>query len=132
MLPTGNSNSDIRDKGFTLIEIMFAVVMLSFGLVLVLRSFATSLEGIKRAEKVKVASYLLEEKMEEIKEKTREEDGIPRGNLFGEPNQDYKWDLSINQSDVSKDLNEVKLVISWQEGKNQRSIFATTYLQNRD
>jgi len=132
MLPTGNSNPEIRDKGFTLIEIMFAVVILSFGLVLVLRSFATSLEGIKRAERVKFSSCLLEEKMEETKEKAREEGGIAKGNFSGEISQDYKWGINVKQGDVSEDLNEVKLEILWTEGKNQRSIFATTYLENKE
>lgn len=130
MLQIGNSK-----YGFTLIEIMFAVVILSFGLVLVLRSFATTLEGLKRSENVKEASYLLEEKMEEIKEKAKEEAGIVKGNSSGEFGQDYKgynWNLSVSPSDVDEILNEVKLVISWLEGKNQRSLFATTYLENQD
>ena len=126
----------IPKRGFTLIEIMFAGVILSFGLVLVLGSFATALEGIKRSENVKIASYLLEEKMEEVKEKAKEEGGVVKGNTFGEFGNtdytDYKWSLSVNQSNVDEDLNEVKLEISWTEGKNQRSLFATTYLENRD
>jgi len=130
MLPTGKNNH--LSFGFTLIEIMFAVVILSFGLVLVLRSFATSLEGLKRAERVKFSSCLLEEKMEEIKEKAREEGGIAKGSFSGELSQDYKWSLNVGQSDVGEDLNEIKLAISWQEGKNQRGIFATTYLENKE
>ncbi|MBL7085413.1 MAG: type II secretion system protein [Candidatus Omnitrophica bacterium] len=128
MLRTGSK------QGFALIEIMFAVVVLSFGLVLVLRSFATTLEGIKRIEFVKLASHLLEEKMEEIKEKAKEEEGIVNGNAFGEfeDYKDYNWNLNVNPSDVDEVLNEVKLEISWTEGKNQRSIFATTYLANKD
>jgi len=127
MLRTGSK------QGFTLIEIMFAVVILSFGLVLVLRSFATTLEGMKRSENVKAASYLLEEKMEEVKEKAKEEEGISRGTASGEfDSTDCKWSLSVKQSDVDEDLNEAELEISWTEGKNQRSIFATTYLENKD
>lgn len=135
MLRTGS-------KGFTLIEIMLAVLILSFGLVLVLRSFATALDGLKRSENVKAASYLLEEKMEDIKEKAKEEGGIVKGNSSGKfGNNDYtdlktdytdhRWDLSVKQSGVDEDLNEVELVISWQEGKNKRSLFATTYLENK-
>jgi len=130
-------------KGFTLIEIMLAVLILSFGLVMVLRSFATALDGLKRVEFVKVASYLLEEKMEDIKEKAREEKGIARGASSGEFRKsdytdlktdytDHRWDLSVKQSGVDEDLNEVELVISWQEGKNKRSLFAATYLENQD
>ncbi len=136
MLRTGN-------KAFTLIEIMFSVVVLSFGLVLVLRSFATTLEGIKRIEFVKLASHLLEEKMEEVKEKAKEEEGIANGNAFGEFENtdytdlktdytDYRWSLNVMPSDVEEALNEVELKISWTEGKNQRSIFAATYLENKD
>lgn len=126
MLRTGN-------RAFTLIEIMFAVVILSFGLVLVLRSFATALEGMKRSENVKAASYLLEEKMEEVKENAKEEGGIVKGNSFGKfDDTDCKWGLSVRQSGVDEDLNEVELEISWIEGKNKRSLFATTYLENQD
>jgi len=141
MLRTGNKQgfTPLDSKhltGFTFIEIMFAVVILSFGLVLVLRSFATTLEGIKRSENVKIASYFLEEKMEEIKEKAKEENGIARGESSGEftiltPRR-CKWSLEVAPSGVDEDLNEAELVISWTEGKNQRSIFATTYLENKD
>ncbi|TSA56658.1 type II secretion system protein [bacterium] len=145
MLLIGKNNT-----GFTLIEIMLAVVILSFGLVLVLRSFATSLDGMKRSGNVKAASYLLEEKMEEVKEKAKEDGGITRGCSSGEFEKsdcadlkntclpagrdytDHRWDLSVKQSGVDEDLNEVELVISWQEGKSKRSLFATTYLENQD
>lgn len=126
----------IGSKGFTLIEIMFAVVILSFGLVLVLRSFATALDGIKRTENIKVASYLLEEKMEGIKEGVKEENGIARGESSGELGNadytDYRWSLNVMPSAVDEDLNEVKLEILWIEGKNQRSLFATTYLEDKE
>jgi len=126
MLRTGTK------RGFTLIEIMFAVVILSFGLVLVLRSFAVALEGLQRSENVKVASYLLEEKMEEINEKAKEEGGIAKGTSSGEfDNTDCKWGLNVWQSDVDEDLNEVELEILWAEGKNKRSLFATTYLESQ-
>lgn len=123
------------NRGFTLIEIMLAVVILSFGLVLVLRSFATALDGITRSENVKAASYLLEEKMEEIKEKAKEEDGIKRGASSGQftvltPRR-CEWSLEVVPSGVDEDLNEVKLEISWQEGKSKRSLFGTTYLENK-
>lgn len=123
------------NSGFTLIEIMLAVVILSFGLVLVLRSFATALDGITRSENVKAASYLLEEKMEEIKEKAKEEDGIKRGTSSGQftvltPRR-CEWSLEVVPSGVDEDLNEVKLEISWQEGKSKRSLFGTTYLENK-
>ena len=125
MLQTGN-------RAFTFIEIMFAVVVLSFGLVLILRSFAVSLEGIKRSENVKFASWLLEEKIEEVKQKAKEERGIIKGNSSGEfGNADYRWELSVNPSGVDEALNEVKLGIFWSAGKNQRGLFATTYLENK-
>jgi prepilin-type N-terminal cleavage/methylation domain-containing protein len=129
MLRTGS-------KGFTLIEIMLAVLILSFGLVLVLRSFATALDGLKRSENVKVASYLLEEKMEDIKEKAREGGGVTEGYSSGEVTistpRECKWSIEVVPSGVDENLNKVELVISWTEGKSKRSLFATTYLENQD
>ncbi len=117
-------------RGFTLIEIMMAVAILSFGLVLVLQSFATALEGLKGARRVSAASSLLEEKMEELKEKAREENGMAEGPLSGEFDKEYKgykWDASVKPGPAAE-LNELELTISWMDDRTSESLSAATYV----
>ena len=117
-------------RGFTLIEIMLTVAILSFGLVIILQSFATALDGLKRTRGVSVASSLLEEKMEELTEKAKEEEGMVEGPLSGEFDQEYKgykWNVSVNPG-ADADLNELELTVSWTDGETPRSLSAVTYV----
>lgn len=127
------SQTGRTERGFTLIEIMMAVAILSFGLVLVLQSFATALEGLKGARRVSAASSLLEEKMEELKEKAREENGMAEGPLSGEFDKEYKgykWDASVKPGPVAE-LNELELTVSWTDGKTPRNLSAVTYVDTK-
>ncbi len=116
--------------GFTFVEVMLTTVILSFGLVIVLQSFATALEGIKRSASNRTASYLIEEKMEELKEKAREEQGLADGPLTGEFDPQYgsyKWNAEVKPGPATG-LSELGLLISWSEGNKPRSISAVTYV----
>lgn len=112
---------------------MLAVAILSFGLVIILQSFATALESLKRSAGVTKASYLLEEKMEELKEKAREEEGMAGGALsggFDGEYKDFKWDASVKPG-VTGELSELDLNISWAEGSKPRSLSAVTYVDTK-
>ena len=95
-----------------------------------LQSFATALEGIKRSASNRTASYLIEEKMEELKEKAREEQGLADGPLTGEFDPQYgsyKWNAEVKPGPATG-LSELGLLISWSEGNKPRSISAVTYV----
>jgi len=124
------------EGGFTLIEVLLTVVILSVGLVLILRTFLTTLHTLQRTEEAAVVSLLLEEKMEAIKLQAAQEEGLALGVDSGKwapsKTKTYDWKLGVSPSGVDEKLNEVRLDISWKQGKSPRRLFATTYLENKE
>ena len=132
--PTGKNNPNFGNShGFTLIELMAAVVILSFGLVLVLRSFVTAVDAVKRLESIPPAVHLLEEKMEEIKNDNREQKNVSAGESAGEfpawKNETYAWKLNMNPTPSEGNLSEAQMTITWKQGTSQRTLSAFTYLE---
>lgn len=112
-------------RGFTLIEIMLSVAVLSFGLVVVLGSFATALDCLKRSRETMKASYLLEEKMEELVRAAKEEGGLAPGRSDGIFEGEYGghgWAVSVNPD--TDGLAVLELTVSWTEGRKPRTLSA--------
>ena len=122
------------ENGFTLIEVLLTLFILSVGLVFILRSYVTTLDAITRVEDISVLSNLLENKMEEVKNETIENNGIDVGNAFGEfrvsAAEKYDWHLKVMPSDVAPSLNKVQLTASWNEQAKVRKMMMTTYLKS--
>jgi type II secretory pathway pseudopilin PulG len=65
-LRTPNSELLVRNKGFTLIEIIVMIVMAGILLPLIIVPFVTGVKGSGKPEKVTTAMYLGHQKMEEL------------------------------------------------------------------
>jgi Tfp pilus assembly protein PilV len=121
-------------KGILLFEVMLTVIILSVGLTLILRSFSTSLNAVKSAQHYTTASLLIEDKMWELENKGTIDADLDEEGQFPEPHQKFNWHLTtkdkIIQAQSSK-INEVKLIVYWQEGKRKGSTSATTCLPNK-
>jgi prepilin-type N-terminal cleavage/methylation domain-containing protein len=128
LLPTS------KDSGFTVIELMFAVLILSFGLTGILHSFITTLTSMQRTQNIELVSALTEEKMEEIKRETAENQGIAPGRTSGQSHiaegKTFDWELVVIPSGVADTLNEVRLVFSWPEHNTTQKFITVTYLKN--
>ena len=80
------------------------------------------------------ATLLLEEKMSEMERKGTIPMGTDQGK-FSAGNEEFSWEIeSIPAEEISgKDkeeieLNEVRLTVSWLEGKRKKQVRVTTYL----
>lgn len=122
--------------GFTFIELMCAVLILSFGLTGIMHSFMTTLASMQRTRNIEIVSSLAQEKMEEIKRAAAENEGILEGRETGQfelaQDQSFTWELAVIPSGVSADLNEVRLVTSWPERNVIQKFITTTYLDNAE
>jgi hypothetical protein len=67
-LRTPNSELLLRNKGFTLIEIIILIVMAGIIIPVIVVPFATGIRGSKKPEMVTTAMYLAHYKMEEFME----------------------------------------------------------------
>lgn len=66
--PTDHVTSIVKGRaGFTLIEVLIAIVFVSVGIVAVLSSLSVGVSGIDRGRRTTTALFLCEQRMEEIK-----------------------------------------------------------------
>ena len=132
--------------GFTLVEIMVAVSILSLGIVLVVRSFLNVASVLDTNQNRILAMQLLEARMVELELKAREEPGIEPQSKQEEAQvglREAVYKLEITPLDIEEllvkqeegkeeeGINEVKLGVSWQEGSINKDVLLVTYLKNK-
>ena len=121
-----------RSKGFTLIEIMISVAILSFGLILILQGFTHSLNILSISENNLQATLLAEEKIAQLQIDAKQNEYEFLTDLSGElklNNIEFNWETRITPDGEYQDLNSVLTIISWKEGKRKGSVPVVTYLR---
>lgn len=134
-----------REDGFLLFEVMVTVAILSLGLILILRSFTTSLAAARTSQDYIRACLLVEEKMWELEEEaetTRKVTTTPSKDEFTPTNEEDKWRESFSWEIVTRDLrdeeggetplDEVTVIVTWKEGGRKMKVGLTTYLVNEE
>ncbi len=128
--------------GFTLLEIMVSVAILSVGLTLILQGFAHSLNVLRISQDNLEATLLAENKMAEMQIQAKEdwdtfaggadEQFSPEGS-----NINYVWKMEVepvksseDSAEEFKNLNEVRITLAWKEGVRRRGrISVVTYIR---
>lgn len=127
-----NKISVISAKGVTLIEILLAVVILSVGMVGVLRAYAVSISTLEISQDHIDAIQLLKTKMADIEETIIENKGISSGSSDGEfdaPFDDYQWAWETKK-DAPEGLYELDLRVYNPDKSRQFAL--VTYAENKD
>jgi len=106
-------------KGFLLFEVMITVAVLSIGLIIIIRSFISCLDGTKAIVSYIDAGFYLEKKMWDI------ENGLQ--GTYGE-DEKYKWKLDRSVIEDT-DLSEAVLSVSWDQNNIEKKLTLTTYLE---
>ena len=124
---------DIRHtkRGFTLIEIMLAITILTIGIIGVLRAYIISVNTLEAGQNSIDAVCLLKEKMAEIEQVVMEEGGISPGTSSGKFEDEFegfRWELEVKPGPI-KSLNEVALVVS--HVNQPRKFSLVTYAENK-
>ena len=118
-------------KGFTLIELMLAITILSVGMVGVLRAYSVSVSALEAGQESIEAVYLLKEKMAQVEKDASEEGGIPPGRWDGEFDNEFEeftWELTVRPG-PTRGLNESILTVSRKENSKRFSL--VTYVENK-
>ncbi|MDD5594748.1 MAG: prepilin-type N-terminal cleavage/methylation domain-containing protein [Candidatus Omnitrophica bacterium] len=128
----------IRSRGFSLIELMVVVSILSIGIVLVIRSFLNSAKALNISQNRISAANFLEKKMAELEEKAFLEKGVipatAQENIkLGFLNATYASEIApISAEGLDKFLSEAKLDLSWKEGNLTQNAVLGTYFKNKE
>ena len=119
------------EKGFTLIEIVVTLAILSLALPTLLRSFTEAAKGQALAENRTTALYLLKFQMATIEAEGYPDIGEESGE-FGEDSR-FRWhsDVQDVESEEIEGLRLVTVTVTWQERGKERSLSTSTYLADR-
>jgi len=124
----------VDDRGFLLIEVVFAVAIVSVCVVMVLSTFFNVRRAITSTEDYLRAGMLLEEKMSEFDEQAFN-GGIETAGEQGDFPQagGFRWEkTAVERISPTSDLGKFKLIVSWgQDDSELSSIEVTTYLKKR-
>lgn len=120
-----------NNKGFTLIEIVVALAILSLALPVLLRSFTEASKGQALAENRTTALYLLKFRLAAIEAEGYPDIGEEDGE-FGEDSR-FRWhsDVQDVESEEIEGLRLVTVTVTWQERGQERAISTSTYLADR-
>ncbi len=156
--PSKRSDDVSKERGFTLLEIMVAVAILSISLVALLNFQGNTMIKSGRAEKMTEATMLAKMRMAEVEleiEKIQKKGDFPEekteeGN-FEEPFGAYRWKVSIKSialpapvageegsieglvgrqltEEIAKTVREVRLDVFWEEMGEEQSINVVTHI----
>lgn len=122
-----------KGRGFLLLEVMVSIVVITGGLLFVMRVYSTAKEALDRSRSLFRHSLLMEEAIFGFEEKGVIEEGTQSGR-FDEA-KDYSWEaraepLSIDDVDLN-DLNVVKLGVYSNKTSSPDKYFLSTYLYKK-
>lgn len=138
----------MKRKGFLLIELLVTIAILSFGLVLILAGFNSSLNALRTSQNTIRASQILEEKMLRIERQAEEEEGVVAGVTEGQVNG-FSWVMSVEPLEetampideslwdeeiaptLETVLSTVELSLRWTQAGKERELSVITYLNSK-
>jgi general secretion pathway protein I len=124
----------MRNRGFTLIEIVVAMAILGIGLIVIIELFSGGLRLGRVSKEYTQAVGFARMKLEEIALAEQ----LKEGKEEGEFNKDFRWQMGVKKVDllpVEKGLEfkppvefyQIKVNITWKSGSKERSTEIESY-----
>lgn len=114
-------------EGFLLFEVIVSMIVIMTGFIFIMRGYTVSKTAIERSNGLFVMSLLMEEKIWEIEEKGRIEQGIKQG-VF-QKDSDFSWTISAEPVENS-DFNLLRLDVSGSKGVKKINYSLFTYVDD--
>lgn len=118
-------------KGFTLMEIMVTVAILSFGIVAIYEAFFISIDTYGYYTRYLNTQDWINEKISEMELVLMESQALEPGQTAGQMTRDYKtfdWTMQVALIEEDQGLYAVAVRLFWQEGSRTVDISRTAYL----
>ncbi|OIO37160.1 MAG: hypothetical protein AUJ72_05080 [Candidatus Omnitrophica bacterium CG1_02_46_14] len=127
-----------KQKGFTLIEVMVTVAILSFGTLMIQQGLLRSASLLYHFDNQLIAEIRSHEKLWDAREKllfSEEGQILEPSGTFSEGGKSLEWTLASSPKGGADELYLVKLDTAWQEGNKQvelnKAIFMTANKKTR-
>jgi general secretion pathway protein I len=117
-------------KGFSLIEIMIAFVIMSIALTMVIRVFATGQRVVAETESYTIAVQIAESLMARV----GEDISLDQSQLDGVVENKYNWQVNLEplfinyksfidgQSNANMQLKKINIQVGWDDGNNSARV----------
>jgi general secretion pathway protein I len=116
----------MKEKGFTLLEVMVALAVLSLALVILFSQQATSISRGNEARILTKASLLAQERMARLLAEGRWRTGTEEGEIK-ESIPPFKWREVVEEGGM-EGMKRITVVILWKEGERERDVRFVTYV----
>ena len=121
--------ANMNQKGFTLIEVIIAMVLVVVGLVLISQAFSIGLRAVSVSDKSTIAKFLLEQKIAEVESLSVASLQSESGD-FGTDYPDYTYQTEVTTTDL-ENLRQVVITVQWKHDNTTRNISITKYLADK-
>ena len=121
---------DLSNVGFTLLEVMIALLIIATSFIVLLHTRNQSVITADYAKRATVATLLASEKMSDIEQEDFPDTGDDSSN-FGDDYPEYRWKTSVSDT-AYENIREVKVEVLWDEGRSERSIGLVNYVRKKD
>jgi general secretion pathway protein I len=111
--------------GFTLLEVMIALAILSLVAVAFLRAQAASVRLVDESSQISLATLLAREKMAEVESLGFPDIGKESGKA-GDALPGFRWEKIISGTDMFN-LRKGQIKVFWKEGSSERSLELVSY-----
>jgi len=119
-----------RSKGFTLMEVLLAAVLVGGALVAVVQALGSSLGALHRSRTVLQAARLLEDRIIELEQQSFESKKVSLGQdqgTFERSGVVYEW-TAAKAPTVFKDVSLVTAEVLWKEKHKPRALGVSLYV----
>jgi len=120
----------MRGRGFTLLEVMVALAVLSLTLVVIFSQQAASINRGNEARIITKATLLAQERMTDLIAQDQLRTGEDEGEI-----QDsippFRWKQMVEESAVEGML-KLTVIVLWKEGESERDVRFVTYVASEE
>ena len=124
------SNECRAMSGFTLLEVMVALLIIATSFVTLLHTRNQSVNAADYAKRATVATLLAAERMSDIEHGDFPDTGEDSSN-FGDDYPEYRWKTSVSDT-AYENIREVKVDVLWGEASSGRSVGLVSYVRKKE
>lgn len=119
-------NMTMKSKGFTLLEVILSLSIISISLMVIIHSFSIAISAKNSVNNYSKAIFLSEKKLSEIK--LRGIDKIDNNGKFLEPFSKFDWQIIADRTNFS-DLAKIDLIIEWSQQGRLKNFKVSTIME---